>query len=163
MSIRDVLDSMPYRLRNRFESLGSYIQGCIERSVAELERDIEREVVVRDGDQIRRPGNPILQVPSFEAQQAIQMMSFAVAVSRFFRDGTRAASLATSTIESLGTPGFSVGSTVFEGENENVRRGEELHLSLSEAMEDERFEDLVVSQTPLGRIVRDLVRSASNA
>ncbi len=124
MSLRDVLQAVPYRLRNRFASLGSYIEACIQQSIEEPQRANRSTARQRAWH-------------SEEDRQVIQMAVFTVAVGRFFQDGTRAASLATDAFASLGAGGFSVGSTQFEGRNQNVMMGQQLRAGLSNAVGNE--------------------------
>lgn len=148
MSLRQVLDVVPYRLRNRFASMSSYVEANIQQAL----------------DEPRRRGGPGRRSwLSNEDRQTIQMVVFVVALGRFFQDGTRAASLATDAFASLGTAGFSVGRTAFEGRNANVMRGQVLREGLGRAIDNDEIDGWVNSNRPLGEIVELLVARATNA
>jgi len=149
MSLREVLAAMPYRLRSRFESLSTYVNACIEQAIEELRRS-------------RAPGAS-RRVLSDEQRQVIQVTVFIIAVARFFRDGTRAAGMATAEFEELGSPGFAVGRTVFEGRNDNVMMGETLAQELLAVAEDDVIHRWVDSDLALGEIVSRLVQEANDA
>ncbi len=149
MSLRAVIELLPYRLRSRFNSLGSYVQGCIDETINDMRRGQARNV------------NRVLTLSS-EDRQTIQLIGFVVFIGRFFKDGTRAASLATDAFASLGTPGFQIGRTEFEGRNVNVMRGQSLHNALIQAVNNPEISQWVDSPLPLGEIVRRLVERAIN-
>lgn len=138
--MNDVLLLLPYRIRMRFASLANFVTTTIEHVENEWRRS-------RTG--VRR----LLK----SDRDSIQGVVFVVAVSRFLRDGTEAASFAVDAFGSLGAAGFSVGTTEFEGRNTNVMRGEELYQSLQHALANDDVKRLCESTTPLGRIVKDLV------
>ncbi|WP_020471432.1 hypothetical protein [Zavarzinella formosa] len=149
MSLREVLAVMPYRLRSRFESLSTYIASCIDQSVEELRR--------RTTMTVRRA------VITEERRQSIQMTVFVVAMSRFFRDGTRAASLATDAFQAIDTQGFAIGNTIFQGRNDNVMMGDRLSRELLGMTQDDGIRRWSDSALPLGEIVDRLVREAISA
>ena len=92
MPDREILNSLPYRLRSRFEWLGGYVQTLIDSEEAEkkAKRKLTRSEI-----------------------QLIQLIVFVHSLDFFFREGTRAARGAVNGLQALGVPGFTVGSTEF--------------------------------------------------
>ena len=128
MPDREILNSLPYRLRSRFEWLGGYVQTLIDSEEAEkkAKRKLTRSEI-----------------------QLIQLIVFVHSLDFFFREGTRAARGAVNGLQALGVPGFTVGSTEFRGENENVTRGEDVANRLMEYLSgNELFRSIPQGQTP---------------
>lgn len=91
---------------------------------------------------------------SREATQTIKLAVLVYALEQLFAEGSRAARGAVREFESLGLSGFQVGSQTFEGENENVVRGDLLAMSLREAFDNE---GLIGAEIRRAQGVRDLV------
>jgi len=128
MPDREILNSLPYRLRSRFEWLGGYVQTLIDSEEAETKakRKLTKSQI-----------------------QLIQLIVFVHSLDFFFREGTRAARGAVNGLQALGVPGFTVGSTEFRGENENVTRGEDVANRLMEYLSgNELFRSIPQGQTP---------------
>lgn len=128
MADREILNSLPYRLRSRFEWVGGYVQALIESEETDttLGRRLTRDEV-----------------------HSIQLIVFVTSLDFFFREGTSAARGAVNGLAALGVPGFKVGSTEFRGENENVTRGEDVANRLMEYLSgNELFRSIPQGQTP---------------
>jgi hypothetical protein len=111
----DLVDLLPWRLKGRFESLGSYVDAVLH----EHEEKIPKQRQLKNED-----------------IQVIKLAVFIYALQDFFREGTRAAARAVDVFQALGVPGFTVGSSLFEGRNENVVRGDRLAQALWQAIGD---------------------------
>ena len=103
--MEEVLLSMPYRLRKRFEWVGTYVNGVIEE---------ERETVSED-QRLTRP-----------EVQLVQLEVLTQYLDAFFRDGTTAAIKAVDVLKGMDVSGFSIGSSTFRGRNNEVMRGDRL-------------------------------------
>ena len=112
-SLSKLFGALPPRIRIRFNGIPAYAKAVIEADEAMLRR--ERKTTAAEMQQI----------------QAIVQL---VLLDRFFQRGTEAARQAVRALEAIGTPGFSVGTTEFEGENEAVMRGGTLSRKLREAV-----------------------------
>jgi hypothetical protein len=93
--------------------------------------------------------------------QQIQILFQLVLLDRFLLRGTEVAKETVKEFEAGGMPGFSVGSSTFEGENEAVMRGanlsEQLRLAIPQVREiSARFSQTSASQLALP--IRDLIR-----
>lgn len=104
-----LINKLPYRLKARFESLGGYVQSLID----------DQETKTAGGRHL-----------SDDETSLIKVLIFIGTLDGFFREGSAAARSAVSSFEKLGMKGFRVGTTAFEGENENVRRGDTLSSQL---------------------------------
>ena len=128
MPDREILNSLPYRLRSRFEWVGGYVQAVLESEETETTR-----------------GRKLTK----DEVHAIQLIVFVTSLDFFFREGTSAARGAVNGLAALGVPGFKVGSTEFRGENENVTRGEDVANRLMEYLSgNELFRSIPQGQTP---------------
>ena len=143
MSLREVFEVLPHRLRTRFESLGQYVYATIDEIEAERRLGRRRDL-------------------SRDERQTIQTIIFVVAISRFLRDGTRAAKLATDAFQSLGAGGFRVGNTEFQGRNDNVMMGQHLAELLEGTLGNDEIRGWANSNRPLGDIIRQLVERRSH-
>lgn len=136
--LSDIVNMLPYRMRGRFESLGSYVHAIIEEEQQSAEK------------------------PFRLSRDEIQQIQLVVVVSRlhdFFREGSGAARNAVGVFDSLGIPGFSVGNTRFEGRNTNVVRGDRLAQSLRKRIDIQRITGLPSRGDSFdSRSVRDLVK-----
>lgn len=128
MPSREILNQLPYRLRSRFEWIGGYVKALLDTE--ETETKAKRKLTKSE-------------------VQLIQLIVFVHSLDFFFREGTRAARGAIGSLETLGVPGFQVGSTEFRGENENVTKGEDLANRLREYLSDNELLNSIPSdQTP---------------
>src|SRR5437879_6009362 len=112
-SFSEILNRLPPRIRTRFGGIQAYAKAIVEADEESLPR---RQ-----------------RTPTQEVQQ-IQVLTQLVLLDRFFRRATEVARQAVLELEAIGVPGFSVGSTTFEGENEAVRRGASLSEQLRRAV-----------------------------
>ena len=77
--------------------------------------------------------------------------------NEFFREGSRAAVAAVDEFHNLGVPGFQVGSSVFEGRNENVVRGDRLAETLRSAVADPELLSAINRANRMRDLVIDLL------
>jgi hypothetical protein len=115
MRYSDFIDLLPRRIKTRFESIGSFVDTVIQ----------ERERTVPSDRRLKR-----------DDIRVIKLAVFIFALQEFLREGSRAASIAVDEFKALGVTGFKVGSSLFEGRNENVVRGDELAKALRSAVGD---------------------------
>jgi hypothetical protein len=134
----DVLSRLPRRMRVRFESLGSYVRSIVN----ELEERTPRPDRLAD-----------------ESVQLIQLVVLVYAMDDLLREGSRAARAAVGQFRETGMAGFTVGTSVFEGENANVTLGEDLSRGLRLSLPLEVLE-LVDSASGIGSLTRTLVERA---
>ena len=129
----DVVALMPQQMRQRFVSLGGYVQAVVNEEEEGMPRGLRL---------------------SRESVQTLKLAVLVFTLEHLFREGSRAARSAVREFERLDLPGFQVGSQTFEGENENVVRGDKLAMALRDAFSRES-----VIATEIGRAhgVRDLV------
>lgn len=113
----DFVRRLPYKLQSRFESLGRFVRSVIEE--LEFENRTDKSTRIDRGK-----------------VQDIEVVVFAITLESFFRAGTQVASSAVQAFDTLDMRGFVVGTTVFEGENENVLRGSVLASDLRSRLEE---------------------------
>jgi len=140
-SFGEILRSLPYRLRLRFDSLGGYVSSILDENQGDLPR--------------RNRLKP-------EEVQIIQIIVFIYALDFLFQEGTRAAMMAVSEFEKLGMAGFRIGSAHFEGENENVMRGRDLSDALRRTLSDSAILELIGSETSIKSLTIRLMRLVKN-
>lgn len=136
-----IFNSLPPKLRLRFNGAPSYAKVVIEDDEASLS--------------FRRRTTPL-------QMQQIQVLFQMVLLDRFLRRGTAAAREAVAEMEAQGVAGFSVGTSTFEGNNEEVRRGEILSDQLRAAIPriaelSDQFPDASWNQLALN--IRTVVKS----
>ena len=143
-TIQQLISKLPYRLRARFDSLGSFVQSIVD----------EQEINTPPRDRLARSDIQTIQLVVF-----VQFLNF------FFLEGTRAAIRAVDEFAPLGVSGFRIGSALFEERNENVMRGETLSESLRTALRDIPELDLsrFSREFEIKPLVIDLLRKANNA
>lgn len=112
-SYSDIVKILPYRIRSRCDSLGAFVKAVLD------EEDHNREQVDK------------LTTDDIQLIQLLVLVGF---LDSFFEDGTTAARSAVRRFEDLGVRGFTVGRKAFEGDNENVRLGEELAKELRDTL-----------------------------
>jgi hypothetical protein len=138
-SYSELIKMLPYKLRIRFDSLSAYVKGIIDDEEQSLE--------------------PTLRLKPDDVHQ-VQLLVFISVLDNFFQEGTTAAKSAVASFRRLGVDGFSVGNSVFEGQNENVLMGEtlsnRLHSALSSEGASPSLRQVVLRRR---RGIRDLVRA----
>lgn len=139
---RDLINRLPYRLRNRFDSLSGFVKSVIDDHESKL------------------PQRPRL---SQNQVRLIQLIVFIHTLDDFLREGTAAARSAAVGFQELGVDGFVVGTTVFSGENENVMRGEVLADRLRLMVADLEVFDAVDSNQGPAQLTLDLWERLQNA
>lgn len=122
-SYSQLINMLPFRLRSRFESLGTYVQSVIDEDFAE---------------------NPKLKRLTKDEVSTVKLLVFTSSLDHFFKEGSAAARLAVREFEKLQLSGFSIGTTVFEKDNENVRRGDTLSTRLRSKIADTSADEVVV-------------------
>jgi hypothetical protein len=140
-SYRELVNQLPHRLRVRFESLSAYVKSIID----------EEEQNVPDTKKLNQ-----------DAVQSIQLLVFAHTLNHFFQEGSRAARSAVATFEALGVSGFTVGSTTFEGDNENVQRGDVLSRELQDSLSAVSAFDPQHSALGVRQLTRRLMKQLKN-
>lgn len=133
----DLIDLLPRRLKGRFESLGSYVDAILH----EYEEKIPKPRRLKSED-----------------IQVIKLAVFIYALQEFFREGTRAASRAVDEFQALGVSGFTVGSSLFEGRNENVVRGDRLAEALRQTISDTKILSIIDRTSRMRDLVIELIR-----
>ena len=137
MRYSDFIDLLPRRLKTRFESIGAFVDAVVQ----EREDSLPKEKRLKNDD-----------------IGIIKLAVLIFALQEFFREGSRAAVRAVDEFQALGVPGFKVGSSLFEGRNENVVRGDKLAEALREAVSDPEILS-AIDRTPRMRdLVLDLMR-----
>lgn len=142
MSDRDIVSRLPYRLRNRFESLGAYVKAVID----EEQRGTQKNMKLKR-----------------DHVQLIQLIVFIHCLDDFLREGTNAARGAVEGLGRLGIDGFSVGSTEFSGNNENVARGEVLADQLRAAVAEMDLFNSLPSNVGPTQLTQELIRRIKHA
>jgi hypothetical protein len=139
-SFSSVLNSLPHRIRNRFSGLPTYAKAMIEADEG---------------------GLPKGQRTSPAEMQQIQIIFQLILLDRFFQKGTEVAKMTVKELQAAGVSGFSVGATLFEGENEAVMRGANLSIRLRTMVPEieslsQRFAGTAASQLviPLRNLIR---------
>ena len=139
-SFSSVLNSLPHRIRNRFSGLPTYAKAIIEADEERLTKS---------------------QRTSRADMQQIQIIFQLILLDRFFQKGTEVAQLTVQELQAAGVNGFSVGTSLFEGENEAVMRGANLSIRLRAVVPEieslsQRFSGIAASQLviPLRNLVR---------
>lgn len=136
--INDVVRMLPRTMQKRFDSLGGFVT-----SVANAP-DTEK-------------------VPlSSEQLQFIQFAALIYALDNFLRLGTNAARSAASAFETLGSPAFAVGTTVFTKNNAATMRGAKLADALKAALRGTKLLQLIKSASSMRELVEDLARRLRN-
>jgi len=113
MEFRMILNQLPYSTRRRFEWVSGYVQAVVES----LET-----------------GKTSKQKLTKIEIQVIQITVLVRCLEFFFREGSRAARGAVNGLETVGVRGFTIGSSEFLGENENVRMGDSLANQLMRSL-----------------------------
>ncbi len=136
-SVADIIRELPYKLQIRFNSFEGFVSGI----VAEEEH--------RQRQRLR-----------FSRQnfQVIQLCAFIYTIDEFFRAGTRAARDASTLFEEFGYGGFQVGSTYFDKDNENTRRGENLANQLRADLQGTEIGQRIGAARSLNDLVATLAR-----
>jgi hypothetical protein len=140
-SLSEIVNQLPLKLQQRFDSLGGYVQGIIEEEAERLDRDI-----------ILTP----------EDRQVIQLAVFVYSLDTFLRAGTRAAREASVTFERLGLSGFQVGSTHFTSDNLNTQRGELLAAELGQTVSQTSLGRYIRNARSMKDLVTWLMRDMRN-
>jgi hypothetical protein len=106
-------------------------------------------------------GLPKGQRTSPAEMQQIQIIFQLILLDRFFQKGTEVAKMTVKELQAAGVSGFSVGATLFEGENEAVMRGANLSIRLRTMVPEieslsQRFAGTAASQLviPLRNLIR---------
>jgi hypothetical protein len=133
----DLIDLLPRRLKTRFESIGGFVDAVIR----EREDNLPKQRRLKSDD-----------------IGIIKLAVLIFALQEFFREGSRAAVLAVDEFQALGVPGFKVGSSLFEGKNENVLRGYELADALRKAVSDPEILSAIDRTSRMRDLVLDLMR-----
>ena len=133
--VSDIVKLLPYALQRRFNSLGAYVRAIVE----EMEENRRRKAKLSNED------------ISF-----IQLAVFIHSIDWFLREGTRAARASIDTLQHLGLTGFSVGSTVFERDNENTLLGRNLAEGLLRALQNPEIVTLIKSAPNMRSLIRRL-------
>ncbi len=122
MQYSSLVKELPGNLQRRFWSLNRYVRSVVEEEEEGLPR---RFRIGRDGI------------------DSITTIIFAVTLSRFLHDGTRAAIRAVDAFEEVGMKSFSIGSAEFSERNENVMLGENLGQLVDKIIDDEGLSALL--------------------
>jgi hypothetical protein len=136
MRYSDLIDLLPRRLKNRFESIGVFVDAVVQ----EREDSIPKERHLKSND-----------------VGTIKLAVLIFALQEFFREGSSAAIRAVDEFKTLGVPGFKVGSSLFEGRNENVMRGYELAEALRRAVGDPEVLSAIDHASRMRDLVLDLM------
>jgi hypothetical protein len=137
-SLSDLIDQLPAKLQNRFESISNYVSGLIAELKIELDFD---------------------HTLSREELRLIQFAAFVYSIDDFFRLGTLAAREASSTFVRLNLPGFQVGSSVFTPSNGNTMRGLQLANSLRQSIDNTELSRHVGGARSMRELVRGLLET----
>jgi hypothetical protein len=105
VEFRTILNQLPYSTRRRFEWVSGYVQAVVES--LETGKTSKRKLTKSE-------------------IHVIQIAVLVRSLEFFFREGSRAARGAVNSLETVGVPGFTIGSSEFLGENENVSMGDSL-------------------------------------
>src|SRR5580692_3241271 len=108
-SISQIINGLPRPIRLRFDSIGGYVHGIISEEQESL---------------------PTTQHLTPQEMEIVKLVAFCFAANRFFKEGAEAARLAVDEFQRFNIPGFQVGSTHFEGRNQNVLLGDNLAADL---------------------------------
>src|SRR5262245_33539112 len=133
----DLIDLLPRRLQGRFESLGGYVETVLH----------EYEEKIPAQHRLRR-----------EDVQIIKLGVFIYALQEFLREGSRAAAKAVDEFQALGVSGFRVGSSLFEGRNENVVRGGKLAQALRVAVGNPEILSIIDRTSRMRDLIVELIR-----
>lgn len=142
MSHHDIVNRLPYRLRNRFDSLSAYVKTIIDEE--------ERTKAARF--KLNR-----------DRVQLIQLVVFIYCLDDFLREGTNAARGAVQGLSRIGLDGFSVGSNEFSGDNENVTRGETLANHLKAVVSKMELFASLPDGLGITQLTRTLIKEIKNA
>lgn len=140
LSTSEIVEQLPHTLQLRFNNLSGYVDGVI----TEIEDQLGHPVSMEQDD-----------------RQFIQLVCLLYLLGDFFRSGTRAARSSVALFKDLGCGEFSVGSTKFSHENDNVRRGELLADNLLKAIAGTRLEVEIRRARGLRELISNLVRQVS--
>jgi hypothetical protein len=90
--------------------------------------------------------------------EIVKLVAFCFAANRFFKEGAEAARLAVDEFQRFNIPGFQVGSTHFEGRNQNVLLGDNLAADLMRSFDGSPLQHLILSSQTITDLVHSLTR-----
>lgn len=140
-SIHEIVNQLPLKLQQRFNSLSGYVQGIIDEEAETYDTSIRL---------------------SPEDKQIIQLAAFIYSLDSFLRAGARAAREASVTFERFGLSGFQVGSTHFTSDNLNTQRGEMLARELREVALQTPLGSYITNARSIRDLVNWLIRDIRN-
>ena len=140
MLFDEALKETPAFIRRRFGALNSYVR--------------ESLFPAQDLDRLSRRR----ELPRFFSREAREVVDeattlvFVFALYKMFLHGSEAAKETVDILEELNVPGFRLGSTLFEGRNENVLLGERLAGELLNSL-DPKARRLVLESQKIYQII----------
>ena len=159
ITARELIQLLPFRMRPRFESLFHYVRTIIQEELQRQREQPSARIEPREqaADQ-RGQRRHLAKVDT----QLIQLIVLIYALDQLFVEGTRAAQSAVDRFETLGVPGFVLGSSEFSGRNENVVRGQELSQALRKSIRNRQLLRLMGSARGVKDLVITLMGEMSN-
>jgi hypothetical protein len=136
IDVTKIIERLPVKLKNRFQSLGSYVRNIIEEMTGN-----KRQIHL-----------------STEDIQLIQLAALIYSLDSFFRKGTKSAREASTIFEELGGEGFQVGSSIFTKNNENTQRGEILADDLRRVIDGSFISQPIQDSYTMHQLIITLIR-----
>lgn len=148
LTIHELIQLLPYRLRSRFESLSHYVRVVIRE---EVQRERDQRTRGRRSEDFA--SDRVLPRVTSADIQLIQLIVLIYALDQLFVEGTQAAQGAVDRFSSLRMDGFVLGRAEFVGRNENVMRGQALSDALRESIRNPRLLRLLKSARGIKSLV----------